>query len=52
MCLIEPFIEAKIKTGLDQMKTNLIPGPNDLPSNFYKVFWDQVKNPVLEMFVL
>jgi hypothetical protein len=49
MCLIEPFTEAEIKTGLDQMKTNSAPGLDVLLSNFYKVLWDQVKKPVLEM---
>jgi hypothetical protein len=52
MGLIKPFIEAEIKAGLDNIKTNSAPRPDGLPSNFYMVFCYQIKKLVVEMFEL
>jgi hypothetical protein len=36
--LIEHFSESKIKSALDEIKSNSAPGPDGLPSFFYKAF--------------
>jgi hypothetical protein len=48
--LVEPFSEQEIKAALDDMNTNSAPDPDGLPTEFYKSFWDQIKESVLEMF--
>jgi hypothetical protein len=48
--LIEPFSKKEIKEVVGEMKTNSAPRLDGLPTKFYKVFWDQVREPVLEMF--
>jgi hypothetical protein len=48
--LVEPFSELEIKVALEEMKPNSAPGPYGLPSNFYKIFWEQIMSPVIEMF--
>jgi hypothetical protein len=48
--LVEPFSEKEIKDTLDEIKSSSTPGPNGLPDSFFKSFWDQVKEPVVEMF--
>jgi hypothetical protein len=48
--LIKPFSEQEIKAALDDMKTNSGPNPDGLPIKFYKCFWNQVREPVMEMF--
>jgi hypothetical protein len=32
------------------MKTSFSLGPDRLPAEFYKCFWEQIKDPVLKMF--
>jgi hypothetical protein len=32
------------------MNISSAPGPDGLPVEFYKCFWEQVRSPVLEMF--
>jgi hypothetical protein len=48
--LVEPFSEQEIKDALDDMNANSAPGPDGLPAEFYRCFWDQIREPVLEMF--
>jgi hypothetical protein len=48
--LVEPFSKQEIKAALDDMNTNSAPDPDGLPTEFYKSFWDQIKESVLEMF--
>jgi hypothetical protein len=48
--LVEPFSEQEIKAALDDMNANSAPGPDGLPVEFYKCFWDQIREHVLEMF--
>jgi hypothetical protein len=47
---VEPFSEQEIKAALDDMNANSAPGPDGLPVEFYKCFWDQIREHVLEMF--
>jgi hypothetical protein len=37
--VLEPFFEAEIKIALEEMNSNLAPGPDGLSAVFYKVFW-------------
>jgi hypothetical protein len=48
--LVEPFTKKEIKNALDDMNTSSTPGPDGLPVEFYKCFWEQVRGPVFEMF--
>jgi hypothetical protein len=48
--LIKPFFESKIKNALEEMNSNSAPGLDGLTATFYKAFWEQVKDPVMEMF--
>jgi hypothetical protein len=36
--VLEPFSEAEIKIALEEMNSNLAPGPDGLSTAFYKVF--------------
>jgi hypothetical protein len=36
--LVETFSELEIKRALDEMKSNIAPSPDGLPSNFCKIF--------------
>jgi hypothetical protein len=48
--LVESFSEKEIKATLDEMKIRSAPGLDWLPIEFYKCFWEQIKDPGLEMF--
>jgi hypothetical protein len=39
------FSEKDIKEALNEMKSNSAHGPDGLFASFFKVFWDQVKEP-------
>jgi hypothetical protein len=47
---IKPFSEQEIKVALDDMKKNSAPGLDGLHVQFYKCFWNHVREPVMEMF--
>jgi hypothetical protein len=38
--LTKPFTEKEIKLALEEMRKNSAPGPDGLPVEFYKCFWD------------
>jgi hypothetical protein len=48
--LIKPFSLKEIEIALKEMDCNSAPGPDGFPVGFYRVFWDDLKLLVLEMF--
>ena len=42
--------ELEIKTALSQMKNGKSPGTDGLTIEFYKIFWNTIKNPLLQSF--
>jgi hypothetical protein len=50
--LTRPFTMAELEEAVRQMKTNIAPGPDGLSTSFYKNFWGQVKDDLLEMLQL
>jgi hypothetical protein len=44
------FSESEIKVALSQMKKNKAAGPDSIPIEFYQVFWEVIKNDILELF--
>lgn len=50
--LVRPFTMAELEEAVKQMKTNTTPGPDGLSTSFYKNFWGQTKDDLLEMLQL
>jgi hypothetical protein len=48
--LVKPFSEKEIKDALDEMNPNSALGLDGLTVAFYKAFWEEIKEHVIEMF--
>jgi hypothetical protein len=48
--LIKPFSLKEIEEALKEMDNTSAPGPDGFPVGFYKVFWNELKLLMLEMF--
>jgi hypothetical protein len=48
--LIKPFTMQELEAALKDMDVNSAPGPDGLGVSFYRAFWDQIKDVMLEMF--
>jgi hypothetical protein len=48
--LVDRFSENEIKAAVFQMDHNKAPGPDGFPSEFYQVFWNLIKNDLMDLF--
>ena len=48
--LIQEFTEKEIKEAIFQMEHNKAPSPDGFPAEFYQVFWDVIKDDMLDLF--
>jgi hypothetical protein len=48
--LIKPFSLKEIEDALEEMDCSSAPGPDGFPVGLYKIFWNEIKQYVLEMF--
>ncbi|RLN00119.1 hypothetical protein C2845_PM06G25340 [Panicum miliaceum] len=48
--LIRPFSIEEIERALKEMDPSSAPGPYELPVGFYREFWEEIKDTLLEMF--
>ena len=48
--LVDGFSENEIKAAVFQMEHNKAPGPDEFPSEFYQVFWNMIKNDLMDLF--
>ena len=46
----EPITEKEIHATLKSLKNGSAPGPDGIPVEFYKIFWDKIKEPLMEAF--
>jgi hypothetical protein len=47
--ITKPFSETEIKEALLQMENNKASGPDSIPVEFYKKYWDIIKGDIIEM---
>lgn len=47
--LTEPFSMEEIKRVVFELKQHKAPGPDGIPGEFYKKFWDLIKNDLFEL---
>ena len=45
------FTEKEVFEAISQIETNKAPGPDGFPAEFYKTFWNVIKNDLMAMFV-
>jgi len=48
--LTSVFTEEEVKKALFSMESNRAPGPDDIPVEFYKHYWDFVKGDIMRLF--
>jgi mannosylglycoprotein endo-beta-mannosidase len=48
--LVSSFMKEEVKKAIFQMEHNKAPGPDGFPAEFYKVFWDLIKDDLLSLF--
>jgi hypothetical protein len=48
--LIQEFTGKEIKEAIFQMEHNKAPGPDGFSAEFYQVFWDVIKDDILDIF--
>ncbi|WVZ50274.1 hypothetical protein U9M48_001546, partial [Paspalum notatum var. saurae] len=47
--LVEKFTEEEVKFAIFQMKHNKAPGPDGFPPKFYQVFWNIIKEDLMNL---
>jgi hypothetical protein len=46
----DQFYEKEIKEALFHMESNKVDGPDNIPIDFYQVYWDIVKKGIVNLF--
>jgi exonuclease III len=48
--LVKPFTMKEVEDALKEMNASSAPGPDGFPVGFYRAFWPEIKETVMEMF--
>ena len=49
--LVEPFSQEEVRVAIFQMEHNKAPGPDGFPPEFYQVFWNVLKDDLMDLFL-
>ena len=49
--LTADFLVKEVYEAISQMELNKAPGPDGFPAEFYKTFWEVIRNDLMDLFV-